>query len=86
MISRSRGSRSSTSTRYPARHGHFLLESGDHTDLWVTLDALFVDPAVIALCVTTLADQLHAHTPTATPYSSDTSRGVLQLNATTIGA
>ena len=27
----------------PMRRGHFVLESGYHTDLWLTLDALFVD-------------------------------------------
>jgi len=32
----------------PSRRGHFALESGYHTDLWITLDALFVDPASLA--------------------------------------
>jgi orotate phosphoribosyltransferase len=49
----------------PARHGHFLLESGYHTDLWLTLDALFVDPVALAPYVAALADQLRAHAPTA---------------------
>jgi orotate phosphoribosyltransferase len=49
----------------PARHGHFLLESGYHTDLWLTLDALFVEPAAIAPYAAALADRLRAHAPTA---------------------
>jgi orotate phosphoribosyltransferase len=49
----------------PARRGHFLLESGYHTDLWLTLDALFVDPAAIAPYAAALADRLRAHAPTA---------------------
>jgi orotate phosphoribosyltransferase len=49
----------------PSRHGHFLLESGYHTDLWLTLDALFVDPAALAPYVAALADRLRAHAPTA---------------------
>lgn len=49
----------------PARSGHFLLESGCHTDVWLTLDALFVDPAAVAPLVAALADKLRAHAPTA---------------------
>lgn len=49
----------------PSRQGHFLLESGYHTDLWLTLDALFVDPAAIAPYVAALAGRLRAHAPTA---------------------
>jgi orotate phosphoribosyltransferase len=49
----------------PSRRGHFALESGYHADLWITLDALFVDPATIAPHVTALAEQLRAHAPTA---------------------
>ena len=49
----------------PARRGHFALESGYHTDLWLTLDALFIDPAAIAPCVAALADELRGHAPTA---------------------
>jgi orotate phosphoribosyltransferase len=49
----------------PARRGHFVLESGYHTDLWLTLDALFVDPAALGPHVAALADQLRAHAPTA---------------------
>jgi orotate phosphoribosyltransferase len=49
----------------PARRGHFLLESGYHAELWITLDALFVDPAAIAPSVSALADRLRSHAPTA---------------------
>jgi len=45
----------------PARRGHFLLESGYHTDLWFTLDALFVSPRDVAPLVTALADRLRPH-------------------------
>src|SRR5712692_2688239 len=45
----------------PARQGHFLLESGYHTDLWLTLDALFVSPRRVAPLVTALASRLRAH-------------------------
>ena len=30
--------------RLRAREDHFCLESGYHTNLWLTLDALFVSP------------------------------------------
>src|SRR5690242_21761806 len=49
----------------PSRRGHFVLESGYHTDLWLTLDALFVDPAAIGPHVDALADQLRRHAPAA---------------------
>jgi orotate phosphoribosyltransferase len=49
----------------PARRGHFLLESGYHTDLWLTLDAVFVDPNKIAPLVAALADKLRPHAVSA---------------------
>ena len=49
----------------PARSGHFLLESGYHTDLWLTLDALFLEPAGTAPLVAALADKLRPHAVTA---------------------
>jgi orotate phosphoribosyltransferase len=49
----------------PARRGHFLLESGYHTDLWLTLDALFVDPRHVAPLVAALADRLRRHAVSA---------------------
>lgn len=45
----------------PARRGHFLLESGYHTDLWFTLDALFVAPHDIAPQVDALAELLRPY-------------------------
>ncbi len=45
----------------PSRQGHFLLESGYHTDLWLTLDALFVSPRQVAPLVNELAARLRAH-------------------------
>ena len=52
-------------TALPARDGHFLLESGCHTDVWLTLDGLFVDPAATAPLVAALAAKLRPHAPTA---------------------
>ena len=49
----------------PARRGHFRLESGLHTDCWLTLDALFVDPKRAAPLVDALAEQLRGHAPSA---------------------
>ncbi len=49
----------------PAREGHFLLESGYHTDLWLTLDAIFVDQVAIAPLVDALAAKLRPHEPSA---------------------
>ena len=45
----------------PAHHGHFLLESGYHTDLWFSLEALFVEPHAIAPLAAGLAEKLRAH-------------------------
>jgi orotate phosphoribosyltransferase len=49
----------------PVRQGHFLLESGYHTDLWFTLDALFVAPNDIKPHVGALADLLEPYSITA---------------------
>jgi orotate phosphoribosyltransferase len=49
----------------PARAGHFRLESGLHTDCWLTLDTLFVDSARAAPLIGALSDRLRAHAPTA---------------------
>jgi orotate phosphoribosyltransferase len=45
----------------PVRRGHFLLESGYHTDLWFNLDALFVSPEKIAPQVAALAELLRPY-------------------------
>jgi orotate phosphoribosyltransferase len=49
----------------PVRAGHFLLESGYHTDAWLTLDALFVNPSGVAPLVAALAERLSRHSVTA---------------------
>jgi len=49
----------------PARRGHFLLESGYHTDLWFTLDAMFVSPHEIAPQVASLAEMLRPYSISA---------------------
>ena len=48
-------------TTLPVRRGYFLLESGYHTDVWFTLDTLFVDPVIVAPLVAALADRLRPH-------------------------
>jgi len=55
----------------PARRGHFRLESGYHTDTWLTLDALFASPSRVAPLVSALAARLEVHGPTAVcgPYA-----------------
>jgi orotate phosphoribosyltransferase len=41
------------------RTGHFSMESGFHSALWLDLDALFASPVRVEPFVTTLADMLH---------------------------
>jgi orotate phosphoribosyltransferase len=53
-----------------ASRGHFRLESGFHSDLWITLDALFVEPARIAPLIVALAGRLR-------PYAVDAICGPL---------
>jgi orotate phosphoribosyltransferase len=48
-------------TTLPIRNGHFLLESGYHTDVWVSLDLLFVNPSSIAPMVASLTERLRGH-------------------------
>jgi orotate phosphoribosyltransferase len=52
-------------SQLPIREGHFLLESGYHSNLWVALDAVFVDPRSVAPLVTALAEKLRAYDMTA---------------------
>ena len=49
----------------PARRGHFLLESGYHTDLWFNLDALFVAPSDLAPQIATLSELLRPYSISA---------------------
>lgn len=43
------------------RRGHFRLESGYHSGLWLDLDSLFTEPKRVAPFVTALADALRPH-------------------------
>jgi len=43
------------------RHGHFRLESGHHSNLWLDLEGLFVQPALVRPFVTRLARALRPH-------------------------
>ena len=45
------------------RRGHFRLESGHHSSLWLELDALFNQPWAIAPFVTRLTARLRKHAP-----------------------
>lgn len=45
----------------PGREGHFRLESGLHTDRWLTLDALFASPGDAAPLITALAARLKSY-------------------------
>lgn len=45
----------------PARQGHFVLESGYHTDRWLTLDLLFSEPARVEPAVAALAERLRRY-------------------------
>jgi orotate phosphoribosyltransferase len=50
----------------PCRRGHFLLESGYHSDLWLSLDALFLDPNALAPHVAALAELVRPYDVSAT--------------------
>ncbi len=43
------------------RRGHFRLESGHHSDLWLDLDPLFADPWAVEPFVTALSDALRPY-------------------------
>jgi orotate phosphoribosyltransferase len=49
----------------PAREGHFMTESGYHTNLWFSLEALFVHPRALAPLITALSAQLRPYDVTA---------------------
>ncbi len=51
--------------RLPIRHGHFLLESGLHSDVWIDLDAWFVDLQKIEPDIAALAELIQQHDVTA---------------------
>jgi orotate phosphoribosyltransferase len=70
----------------PARRGHFLLESGYHTNLWLTLDGMFVDTRALAPLVSALADRLRPHAPTAVCGPMLGGAFLAQAVATVLGA
>src|SRR3989442_14929202 len=43
------------------RYGHFRLESGHHSNLWLDLEGLFVQPTLVRPFVTRLARALRPH-------------------------
>lgn len=45
----------------PSRRGHFRLESGYHTDVWLTLDALFTQPHHLAGAIDDLAARVRPY-------------------------
>ena len=47
------------------RRGHFRLESGFHTSLWLELDALFAEPGAVAPFVAALSDKIRPHSVSA---------------------
>jgi orotate phosphoribosyltransferase len=48
-----------------ARDGHFMLESGMHTDRWFDLDALFCEPSVVGAQIERLGGLLAHYVPDA---------------------
>ncbi|MFL5639165.1 MAG: orotate phosphoribosyltransferase [Gemmatimonadaceae bacterium] len=46
-----------------ARRGHFQLESGHHSELWLDLDALFASPRRVEPFVAALADMIRPFAP-----------------------
>src|ERR1044072_5112128 len=48
-----------------ARRGHFQIESGHHSELWLDLDALFSSPNQIAPFISRLTEALRPHTVSA---------------------
>ncbi len=45
------------------RSGHFRLESGHHTDIWLDLDRLFLHPGEVRPLAAALAEKLARHRP-----------------------
>jgi orotate phosphoribosyltransferase len=55
----------------PARRGHFVLESGHHSDLWLDLELLFLRPKLIAQSVARLFELVRALSPDAGRWSRE---------------
>jgi orotate phosphoribosyltransferase len=49
----------------PARRGHFVLESGHHSDLWLDLELLFLHPKLIEQSVARLSEMVRPLSPEA---------------------
>jgi orotate phosphoribosyltransferase len=45
----------------PTRRGHFQLESGHHSELWMTLETLCSTPSALRSSIEALADRLRQH-------------------------
>ncbi len=73
------------SSGLPVRRGHFLLESGHHTNLWLTLDALFVDLSGMAPPIHALADRLRPYDVSAVCGPLLGGAFLAQALATTLG-
>ena len=58
----------------PTRRGHFRLESGHHSELWMTLERLCSAPSALRSSIAVLADQLRQ-------YSIDVACGPLNEGA-----
>lgn len=69
----------------PTRRGHFLLESGYHSEFWLSLDALFVDPRAVAPLVAALADRIQPHAVTGVCGPLLGGAFLAQALATTLG-
>jgi orotate phosphoribosyltransferase len=69
----------------PSRRGHFLLESGYHTDQWLDLGAIFVAPETIAPLIAALADRIRAHDVSAVCGPMTGGAFLAQALATTLG-
>src|SRR5439155_7849995 len=58
---RSAGRLSGLLERLPARSGHFRLESGHHTDVWLELELLYVEPERVRPLALELAGRLRPY-------------------------
>ena len=70
----------------PVRRGHFRLESGLHTDLWLDLEGLFVSPRDLAPLTTALAGRLRPHCVSAVCGPLQGGAFLAQSVATALGA
>ena len=67
------------------RHGHFDLGTGNHGDLWLDLDGLFLHPATLQPHVRELADLLRAHVVDAVCSPAEGGAFLAQALATVLG-